>query len=866
MLSSLSSFIPTFPFGRDDKDDHLQKENKVMQAALAQQSTSDDTETEGKQNATTSSAGAASNPDVAKSSVDEMGVRRRPRQLHETFIVVRPPPAKSNHPLNLQLQLVPPSSQNRSSTIRQSVDLSAPSNDASSSTSIPPSKSSGTLNKSSMSRPPSQDISLYQTQSTSSLASTASVSSTASASSTASGGRRIIPLYNLSAHNVMTNTILDAGTDARIAKFTKRGIDLVGLAALEVVESWGVPVDSVPSTAETGSKRQSSSKNAQGNNLNVPGLGHYASKDSSIVGTPTSSAHSLSLASENSNHDNGSSSTGLNRKISPLLPTSLHSTPKSKFAHPSGSKTPTPADFSAFQSPTSPNVGSPSAKKFLGRIFKKKDNGTATPSPRSTEFSGIGIGSPRPGSSFLATSSPYNASTPLHSSFDPSFHELSTPSSALTPTHAHGSKESNPNLCPPILGVQAILLRSPIPLPPTRRRRPSSYIWIAHKWYKGRPEGFKAVLGAAKGVGMAVNQLATNVGSAASAAAAGGSSNNGLGGFKEFGNALREGNVKDPAWVGGLVGGVEVRFEWVRGVSGSRGGKTKKASTGQRRVSHRSSDGSLGAAAAGAERNEEEDEEKEIRASERSRRASSTSSRRSGFGLEEKDRSRSRASSGDDPESLGSGSRSDEDPDAEGDGEDSDPEDSETPWTCTVALRRPLTHAISPQGTPSSALFPSHNPNISVQPGTEPVTPTSPSSPASLTMSNATHTSQTSQPSFTSHLHTSPPTSPSTPSYPPILKLKLASLSPAPHHPKIVAQLKVLYPLPDIDIEGCILRKRKEGVAPPPQASGQGQGLILTAEEIKDVLCSSALWVVVREGFGGVGRDRRPGDGWRLRG
>lgn len=54
-----------------------------MQAALAQQSTSDDTETEGKQNATTSSAGAASNADVAKSSVDEMGVRRRPRQLHE---------------------------------------------------------------------------------------------------------------------------------------------------------------------------------------------------------------------------------------------------------------------------------------------------------------------------------------------------------------------------------------------------------------------------------------------------------------------------------------------------------------------------------------------------------------------------------------------------------------------------------------------------------------------------------------------------------------------------------------------------------------------------------------------------------------
>ncbi len=29
----------------------------------------------------------------------------------------------------------------------------------------------------------------------------------------------IIPLYNLQAHNVLTNVIVDAGTDAKIAKF-----------------------------------------------------------------------------------------------------------------------------------------------------------------------------------------------------------------------------------------------------------------------------------------------------------------------------------------------------------------------------------------------------------------------------------------------------------------------------------------------------------------------------------------------------------------------------------------------------------------------------------------------------------------------
>jgi len=43
-------------------------------------------------------------------------------------------------------------------------------------------------------------------------------------------------------------------------------------------------------------------------------------------------------------------------------------------------------------------------------------------------------------------------------------------------------------------------------------------------------------------------------------------------------------------------------------------------------------------------------------------------------------------------------------------------------------------------------------------------------------------------------------------------------------------------------------------------------GLVLTAEEIKDVVASTALWLVVREAMGGVGRDKKKGDGWKLRG
>lgn len=40
-----------------------------------------------------------------------------------------------------------------------------------------------------------------------------------SAGSSVGGGRRIVPLYNLSVHNVMHATVVtDAGTDARVAK------------------------------------------------------------------------------------------------------------------------------------------------------------------------------------------------------------------------------------------------------------------------------------------------------------------------------------------------------------------------------------------------------------------------------------------------------------------------------------------------------------------------------------------------------------------------------------------------------------------------------------------------------------------------
>ncbi|GHJ84244.1 hypothetical protein NliqN6_0646 [Naganishia liquefaciens] len=77
---------------------------------------------------------------------------------------------------------------------------------------------------------------------TPSAASGISLSGLSTSSSGSRTGRsakgRIIPLYNLAVHNVMTTTISDAGTDSKIAKFHKRSVDIVGLGTLEAAEVW----------------------------------------------------------------------------------------------------------------------------------------------------------------------------------------------------------------------------------------------------------------------------------------------------------------------------------------------------------------------------------------------------------------------------------------------------------------------------------------------------------------------------------------------------------------------------------------------------------------------------------------------------
>ena len=608
----------------------------------------------------------------------------------QSFIVVRPPPAKSNHPLNLQVQLVPPQSRDRERT--RSMDISQPSQD----------QEDTILTRTSSNR---SDVSMYSAG-YSSVTSFASVSS----SSTTSSRRMIIPLYNLQAHNVMTNVIVDAGTDAKVAKFQKRGLEILGLAVLEPVEVFSYNNSLVPQIPP--SSNRTSIDDHQDSPLASPFTPRPGGADG--VYTPTSSAHSLSSGGM----DNPSPSP-------PLTRPDLDSTPTS------------------------------GTKKIFGKFFKKKDNQPSSPSPSSP----IGNFIPRPSrlSTGQSLAIPSQGNAKRNSWLGPTNSgqqsELSTSPPASIPTSSH--------LQPAILGIHPSC--SSPKYPP--QGRPHSYTWVVRKWIKGSNGG---LLGNVMGH---MNQL-----------------------------SLSDERRRTPP----EEGAVEVHFVW------SRGKKKRKVPR----------DGNQPAGANRRPTGGPPD-----------KRGSASSPNRSGTtDLTEK---RLSAVSGQSVSTASEvGSSAGRHTRGEDDGNESDPEDSETPWTCTLVLSR-VGDGGSGAMTPAAAAAAAAADGISG---------------GGSSSSNPT-------------------------------RVRVATFSPTPHHPKVVALLKVPFPLPDIIVDRVQVCRRavnSQGIARPSwssTANGGGgssegdepDGLVLTAEEIKDVVSSTGLWLVVRENIGGVGKISRKGDGWRIR-
>ncbi|KAI0673126.1 hypothetical protein C8Q78DRAFT_1068553 [Trametes maxima] len=708
-------------------------------------------------------------------AADEHGVKKKKERTNESFIVVRPPPSKTNHPLNLQVQLVPPSNRdlNRSSSGRRSRDSSVgPEDDGASDVQ---------LTRTSSNR---SDVSMYSSYSSTSF------SSVASSSTTSSGRRMIIPLYNLQAHNVLTNVIVDAGTDAKVAKFQKRGLEVIGLAVLEPVEVWGEGGNPAPAAGTSPSAPTASLPDENIARASVDFVRAHLSSEPPH--TPTSSA--LSLNSEGT----------------------------SEYPHTPVPVTPTPNSAT----PTTPR-NTPGAKKFFGKLFKRRgDSPTSSPSFPTSPLPPISAQPPSPmqPTTPLPSATTDNSRVSRRSSLLLAANALGVPghSPSASGTEPPPSARENVILQPPVLGIQPTL-SSPA-YPP--RGRPTKYVWVVRRWLKGTPDSL-------------------------------------LSGMKGKLNEARGASLH----AGAVEGMVEVRFEWARGKSGKKSRSRRDGEEGGERT--RSKRHSLALSSAAQSQTSLHQQPPQVVISDppqtKKRVASAVAAAAAAAEAARPRRSvDSRRSTS--PHATASTVTSDEDhqkhsPSTEDAGDESDPEDSETPWTCTLVVRRLSPSRLPPPGSPL------------------------PTSGAGSTAGGAGAST---------------------------VRVKVAGVVPTPHHPKVVALLKVPFPLPDVEIERMNVRKRiitPAGVArpatssgdrpstasgngssngkPPASASGvkgffggakEGQqgpgasgtfhpeGLILTAEEIKDIVSSTGLWLVVREGFGGVGRVSRKGDGWRLRG
>jgi len=87
-----------------------------------------------------------------------------------------------------------------------------------------------------------------------------------------------------------------------------------------------------------------------------------------------------------------------------------------------------------------------------------------------------------------------------------------------------------------------------------------------------------------------------------------------------------------------------------------------------------------------------------------------------------------------------------------------------------------------------------------------------------------------------------------------VVRVRVATFSPTPHHPKVIVLPEVPFPLLEAVVDRlqvCRHAVSTGGIVCPSWnlnvCTPDGGGLVLTAEEIKDVVSSMGLWLVVRE-------------------
>jgi len=84
----------------------------------------------------------------------------------------------------------------------------------------------------------------------------------------------------------------------------------------------------------------------------------------------------------------------------------------------------------------------------------------------------------------------------------------------------------------------------------------------------------------------------------------------------------------------------------------------------------------------------------------------------------------------------------------------------------------------------------------------------------------------------------------------------LGTLTPAPHHPKVIAALKIPRSLETVSLAEVKVTGSSQGKVQAEMATRVRQEVCLTEENLKDVVCVTAMWLVAREEFGGLGRKK----------
>ncbi|CED85412.1 hypothetical protein [Phaffia rhodozyma] len=652
----------------------------------------------------------------------------------ETLIFVRPPPTSKAHPLNFQCQLVAPSpptpNPRRTSinslypiTSRQSTAPSVQSHRLSSHDATTPAGEYPPTD------PNSNDVEELETPEDHALSRSPSVKSTNSVISTSTSGtiggssglKRIVPLYNLNCHTVIACNISDAGTDAKVARFFKRNLEISSFGSLEPIEHW----PPLPSS----------------NTLQYQPL-----SSTSLAVYPASPQLTSTRKLSTSPSDTGSPRISLESTLSAGALDELN------------------------RGPLGMQENGGTTKRFLGKLFRKtpSKNGPRAGGERAVSSSGnffssfsLGEKEPRTSSEQRARSSRSSFTAPLSAAVTEAVNEAVV---------GGGSNKRAPYLGAPTLGT------SPIVKPPLEGMktsgRPSAYIWIVSKWATpGDVWSFAAIS----------NTLPSF-------------SHSPIPSPSDTSFSIRPpANNPDPR---SLKPVSLVRFEWVRGRSSS----TDKLSadcnsrpTSTRRVSASNIAASLpsqsSAGPATPPRRVSSQTERPssspnrvnlpgasnaLRPYSSSLRSNVTPSPKGEVNLQvpespSSNRGRPLSSPLDDDKS--------EPAEAEDEDEDDDPEDSETPWLCYIT-RISSVHAISNgAGIGNSGL------------STD--------------------------------------------------RILLGKLSPAPHHPKILAQLRMPYPMNPFPVEGI-------------NDSG-----FLSADQLKDVVCSTAMFLLVRESWGGLGKKKK---------